>query len=114
MTFKALVTTKSGDALSSSVTDFELANLNAGDVTVSVEWSTVNYKDELALSGAPIMRSFPLIGGIDFAGVVEASDSSAYKVGDKISPKRIKASGADLQYADACRTIPSGRPMRSS
>lgn len=84
MTFKALVTTKSGDTLTSSVTEFRLDDLNAGDVTVAVEWSTVNYKDGLALSGAPIMRSFPLIGGIDFAGTVETSDNSAYKIGDKV------------------------------
>jgi acrylyl-CoA reductase (NADPH) len=56
----------------------------AGDVTVAIEWSTVNYKDGLALSGGRIMQSYPLVGGIDFAGTVEASDNAAFKAGDKV------------------------------
>src|SRR5262249_59768577 len=56
-----------------------------GDVTVAVEWSTVNYKDGLALTGkAPVVRRFPMIAGIDFAGTVEQSSHPAWKAGDKV------------------------------
>ena len=56
-----------------------------GDVTVRVEYSTVNYKDGLAVTGkAPVVRRFPMIAGIDFAGTVEASSHPAWKPGDKV------------------------------
>jgi acrylyl-CoA reductase (NADPH) len=54
-------------------------------VTVRVEWSTVNYKDGLAVTGkAPVVRRFPMIAGVDFAGTVESSSHSAWKPGDKV------------------------------
>jgi acrylyl-CoA reductase (NADPH) len=56
-----------------------------GDVTVAVEYSTVNYKDGLALTGkAPVVRAWPLTPGIDFAGVVEASSHAGFKPGDRV------------------------------
>src|SRR5690349_1629295 len=56
-----------------------------GDVTVAVEWSTLNYKDGLAVTGkAPVVRRFPMIAGIDFAGTVEHSTHPAWKAGDKV------------------------------
>src|SRR6201993_2886955 len=56
-----------------------------GDVTVAVEWSTLNYKDGLALTGkAPVVRRFPMIAGIDFAGTVEQSGHPDWKAGDKV------------------------------
>ena len=56
-----------------------------GDVTVAVEWSTVNYKDGLALTGkSPVVRRFPMIAGIDFAGVVETSSHPGWEPGDKV------------------------------
>ncbi len=56
-----------------------------GDVTVRVEYSTVNYKDGLAVTGkAPVVRRFPMIAGVDFAGTVEASSHPAWKPGDKV------------------------------
>src|SRR6188768_3741001 len=56
-----------------------------GDVTVRVEWSTVNYKDGLAVSGkAPVVRRFPMIPGIDFVGMVEASTHPEWKPGDRV------------------------------
>src|SRR5947207_13813888 len=56
-----------------------------GDVTVRVEWSTVNYKDGLALTGrVPVVRRFPMVPGIDIAGTVETSSSSDFKRGDKV------------------------------
>jgi acrylyl-CoA reductase (NADPH) len=84
MTFKALVTNKSAEGVATSLVDFNAADLGEGDVTVAVEYSTVNYKDGLALSGGRIMQAFPMIGGIDFAGTVEASDHPAFKPGDKV------------------------------
>ena len=84
MTFRALVTSKSAEGVSTALMDMEPADLGVGDVTVAVEFSTVNYKDGLALSGGRIMQSFPMIGGVDLAGTVEASDNPAYKPGDKV------------------------------
>ena len=84
MSFKALVTEKIGDSFATSRKDFEAADLGVGDVTVAVEWSTLNYKDGLAIAGKRIMQSYPMIGGVDFAGTVEASDNAAYKPGDKV------------------------------
>jgi acrylyl-CoA reductase (NADPH) len=56
-----------------------------GDVTVRVEYSTVNYKDGLAITGkAPVVRRFPMIPGVDFAGTVESSSHPAWKTGDKV------------------------------
>jgi acrylyl-CoA reductase (NADPH) len=56
-----------------------------GDVTVRVEYSTVNYKDGLAVTGkGPVVRRFPMIAGIDFAGTVEASSHPSWKAGDKV------------------------------
>src|SRR3954447_23671316 len=56
-----------------------------GDVTVRVEWSTLNYKDGLALTGkAPVVRRFPMIAGIDLAGTVEHSSHPDWKAGDKV------------------------------
>lgn len=64
---------------------FDEAELMEGDVAVRVEWSTVNYKDGLALTGkAPVVRRFPMIPGIDFAGTVESSSHPAWKAGDAV------------------------------
>jgi acrylyl-CoA reductase (NADPH) len=59
--------------------------LMEGDVTIRVEWSTVNYKDGLAVTGkAPVVRRFPMIAGIDLAGTVEHSSHPQWKAGDKV------------------------------
>ncbi|HEY0182662.1 MAG TPA: MDR family oxidoreductase [Rhodopila sp.] len=85
MTFKALLATKTGDAISADVVDFDEADLMPGDVTVAVEYSTVNYKDGMALTGmAPIIQTFPLIAGVDFAGVVESSTYPGIAPGDRV------------------------------
>src|SRR6202171_1359878 len=56
-----------------------------GDVTVRVEWSALNYKDGLAVTGkAPVVRRFPMIAGIDLAGTVEQSSHTQWKAGDKV------------------------------
>ena len=84
-TFKAYVIEKSDTGTKAALTDFDEANLMEGDVTVAVEYSTVNYKDGLAITGkAPVVRRFPMIAGIDFAGTVEASSHPAWKPGDKV------------------------------
>lgn len=84
MTIRALVTSKTAEGVATALTDIAPADLGVGDVTVAVEYSTVNFKDGLALSGGRIMQSFPMIGGVDLAGTVEASDNPAYKPGDKV------------------------------
>jgi acrylyl-CoA reductase (NADPH) len=85
MSFKALLASKTGETISTALVDFEEADLMPGDVTVAVDYSTVNYKDAMALSGrAPVIRQFPLIPGIDFAGVVESSSHPGYAVGDRV------------------------------
>src|SRR5271169_5550502 len=83
--FKAIVVDKTDAGQAVQLTDFDEKNLMDGDVTVHVEYSTVNYKDGLAVTGkAPVVRRFPMIAGVDFAGTVEASSHPAWKPGDKV------------------------------
>lgn len=85
MTFKALLTTKTGDTVSTNLVDFDEANLMPGEVAVTIDYSTVNYKDAMAISGrAPVIRQFPLIPGIDFSGTVQASSHAGFAVGDRV------------------------------
>ena len=84
-TFKALRIDKAEKGTTAKITQFDDAELMDGDVTVRVEWSTLNYKDGLALTGkAPVVRRFPMIAGIDFAGTVEQSSNPNWKAGDKV------------------------------
>ena len=84
-TFKALRIDKADKGTTAKITQFDEAELMDGDVTVAVEWSTLNYKDGLALTGkAPVVRRFPMIAGIDFAGTVEQSSNPNWKAGDKV------------------------------
>ena len=84
-TFKAIVIDKADAGQTVRLTDFDVAGLMDGDVTVAVEYSTVNYKDGLAVTGkAPVVRRFPMIGGVDFSGTVESSSHPAWKPGDKV------------------------------
>jgi len=83
--FKAWVVEKTEGGQSLAFRDFDEADLMDGDVTVRVTHSTLNYKDGLALTGrSPVVRRFPMIPGIDFAGVVETSDHAEYKPGDAV------------------------------
>ena len=85
--FKALLITRdeATKAQSIGVTELALADLMPGDVDVRVEHSTVNYKDGLAITGrAPVVRRFPMIPGIDFAGTVTASSHDGIKPGDTV------------------------------
>ena len=84
-TFKAIRIDKADKGTTATLTQFDEAELMDGDVTVAVEWSTLNYKDGLAVTGkAPVVRRFPMIAGIDFAGTVAQSSHPAWKAGDKV------------------------------
>ena len=84
-TFKAIVIDKGDAGQTVRLADFDEKDLMEGDVTVRPEWSTLNYKDGLAITGkAPVVRRFPMIAGIDFAGTVESSSHPAWKAGDKV------------------------------
>ena len=83
--FKALLATKGDKGAVTAWTELGQSDLMDGDVTVRVTHSTVNYKDALALTGkGPIIRKWPLIPGIDFAGWVEASTHAEIKAGDDV------------------------------
>ncbi len=86
-TFKAIVVTRNEETKEKSVElrDMNVDELMDGDVTVRVTHSTVNYKDGLAVTGkSPVIRRFPMIPGIDFAGEVVASDNPDFKPGDEV------------------------------
>jgi len=83
--FKALVLENNGSALAASVKDLDEVNLPPGNVTVAVEYSGLNYKDGLVATGAGgLVKRYPHVPGIDFAGSVLASRDPAYKSGDKV------------------------------
>ena len=83
--FKAIIIEKTDGGTKAALVDFDEANLMDGDVTVHVEYSTINFKDGLAITGkAPVVRRFPMIAGIDFAGTVESSSHAGWKPGDKV------------------------------
>jgi acrylyl-CoA reductase (NADPH) len=84
-TFKAIVINKTEAGQAVQLADFDEKDLMDGDVTIAVEWSTINYKDGLALTGkSPVVRRFPMIAGIDLAGTVEASSHPGWKAGDHV------------------------------
>ena len=84
--FRALVVEKAEDGTTSaSVQELDEARLPEGEVTVAVEFSTVNYKDGLCVGpGGGLVRSYPHVPGIDFAGTVESSDDPRYRPGDRV------------------------------
>ena len=83
--FKALVIEKDEAGYHAGVKDIDDNALSDGEVTVRVVCSTLNYKDGLAITGqSPVVRKFPMVAGIDFAGVVETSAHPAWKAGDRV------------------------------
>src|SRR6202048_3014578 len=83
--FKAISIDKAEKGTTAALAQFDETELMDGDVTGRVEWSTVNYKDGLAVSGkAPVVRRFPMIPGIDFVGMVESSTHPDWKPGDRV------------------------------
>ena len=85
MTFRALVARKIDERILAQVEIMEDAALHPGDVTIAVEWSSVNYKDGAALNAqSNIIKTFPLVPGIDLAGVVESSSDARFTAGDRV------------------------------
>ncbi|WP_299345066.1 MDR family oxidoreductase [uncultured Maritalea sp.] len=86
MTFNAMVVRKDDEGKTSAkIEQLEIDQLPEGDVTVAVEYSTLNYKDGLCLGpGGGLVRNYPHVPGIDFAGTVETSSDDRYKPGDKV------------------------------
>ena len=83
--FKGILLNKTDAGTEAKIADINETDLPEGDVTVRVDYSTINYKDGLAITGkAPVVRKFPMVPGIDGAGVVEASTAPQWKVGDKV------------------------------
>ena len=83
--YKALVVDKPAEGYRCALAELDESQLPEGDVTVRVEWSTINFKDGLAITGkSPVVRKFPLTPGIDFAGTVEASTHAEFNAGDRV------------------------------
>ncbi|HJW02803.1 MAG TPA: MDR family oxidoreductase [Azospira sp.] len=83
--FKGILITKDDSGYQAQLQSIDEALLPEGDVTVRIDWSTLNYKDGLAITGkSPVVRRFPMVPGIDFAGTVIASSHGAWKVGDAV------------------------------
>jgi len=85
MSYRALVVNKSEDAFSVAVQELDESQLPPGDVTIRVEWSSVNYKDGLACSPTGrVVRSYPMVPGVDLAGSVVSSTDPRYSPGDEV------------------------------
>ena len=86
MSFRALVLSQAADRkVTGTVETLSVEKLPAGNVTVAVEYSTLNYKDGLVLTtGGGLVKTWPHVGGIDFAGTVESSENAAFRPGDKV------------------------------
>ncbi|MDO9160570.1 MAG: MDR family oxidoreductase [Burkholderiaceae bacterium] len=83
--FPGILITKDDSGYQAKLTQVDPTVLSEGDVTVAVEYSTLNYKDGLAITGkSPVVRRFPMVPGIDFAGTVSSSSHPAWKAGDSV------------------------------
>ena len=83
--FKAILITQTDSTREAKLADIDDAQLPEGDVTVRIDYSTLNYKDGLAITGkSPVVRKYPMVPGIDFAGAVAASSHPDWKPGDKV------------------------------
>lgn len=83
--FKAILIDKQDGTQSARLSEVNETQLPEAAVTVRVEYSTINYKDGLAITGkSPVVRKFPMVPGIDFAGIVEASTNEAWRPGDRV------------------------------
>src|SRR3546814_19976004 len=83
--FKAILLKENDGKVVAELTELDDSRLPDGEVTVAVEYSTLNYKDGMVLNGlGRLVRSYPHVPGVDFAGTVEASSSPAWKPGDKV------------------------------
>lgn len=83
--FKAILIDQAAQGQHAQVTDLDDDQLPPGTVTVRVAYSTLNYKDALAITGqSPVVRQFPMVPGIDLAGTVEHSDHPSWRAGDRV------------------------------
>jgi len=121
--FKALRIHATDDGVEVKLEELTLDDLNAGEVVIKTAWSCVNYKDALAVSGAgKILRTSPLVGGIDVAGVIESSTDDRYKEGDEVLVTSAALSetrdGGFAEYArlaaDDVIPLPAGFSLRDT
>lgn len=83
--FRGILIDKGEGGQTVSLTDISASDLPEGDVVVEVEYSTLNYKDALAITGSsPIVKNYPMVPGVDFSGTVISSDSSLFRDGQKV------------------------------
>lgn len=84
--FNALVLNKLNDQKATGeIKELDISDLPEGDVIIQIDYSTINYKDSLAItSSSPIIKNFPMVPGIDFAGTVEESSNNNFRTGDKV------------------------------
>jgi len=123
MRFKAFRIHEEDKRIVARFEELTLDDLSAGEVVIRVAWSCINYKDALAATGAgKILRKYPLVGGIDLAGVVESSSDSRYQSGDGVlvtgSDLSETFDGGYAQYArvkgDSVIPLPAGLDARSA
>ena len=86
-TFKALIAKEESEKFITTITDLEHSDLPPGDTLVKVNYSSLNYKDGMALNGniGRILRTLPMAPGIDFAGTIESGDNSKFRSGDEVT-----------------------------
>jgi acrylyl-CoA reductase (NADPH) len=120
---RGVLVTKNDKDISATLQDIDEQQLPEGNVTVRVHWSSFNYKDVLAITGKmPVIRSYPMVPGIDLAGVVESSDDERYQVGQEVLVTGYGIGEAHWGgYAELARVpgdwlvpLPEGLTMRQS
>jgi NADPH2:quinone reductase len=121
--FRALRIHQDGKAAVAKLESINLADLSAGEVVIRVQWSGINYKDALAVTGkGRIMRKFPCVAGIDLAGTVESSESPKYRKGEAVLVTGCNIGELlDGGYAESARVpaeavipLPAGMEMRDA
>src|SRR5579859_2974333 len=122
-TFKALLAIQDAGKFHASIQQLDLESLPPGEVTIRVKYSSLNYKDGLAVTGKPgVIRKFPMVPGVDFAGMVEESTSAAFHRGDHVIVTGCGTSevywGGYAQYArldaDFIVPLPQGMTLRQA
>src|SRR5665213_3400730 len=84
-TYRALVLNQEGGSFSAAIQQLKPEDFPAGEVTIRVAYSSLNYKDGLAITGKPgVIRKWPMVPGVDLAGTVEESASTDFKRGDEV------------------------------